>query len=99
LSLHQQQSYPGLIPVTPHIHPANSSDTKGQFSVANPPNLPLNWGDEQCQADQCWSVRLMNENLTKAVLLKNCEFKWIEGRFQGLCLQFMIKDCMVSLEL
>ena len=38
LSLHWPQSHPAPIPVTPYTYPANPPDTKGQFSMANPPN-------------------------------------------------------------
>ena len=40
-NLHRQQSHPGPIPITPHIYPVNPPDTKGQFSMANAPNLHI----------------------------------------------------------
>jgi len=38
LSLHQQQFHPVPILITPHIYPTSPPDTKGQLSMANPPN-------------------------------------------------------------
>ena len=40
-SLHRQQSHPDPIPAAPRLYPANLPDTKGQFTMANPPNLHI----------------------------------------------------------